>query len=160
MKRIFLLFFSLAWLFALTSAQTQDEPATASAIPRHAMLAEANWFILGSSYMFHSVGYEYEYWRSKRGTMQMGLRIGAGFSQDLPGGWISEFSLPVANRFSFGASAHRFEAALGAQISTAWYFPIWPILQLGYRHQPLHRGMIWRVHLGTLGLGASIGWSF
>ncbi len=160
MKRLLILLVGLNWLYSLAIAQTQADTANFAFAPRHAILVESSWFILSSSILFHSVGYEYEYWRSKRGRMQMGVRAGAGIIQDIPDSWASGLWVPVVNRFSFGANVHRFEAVLGASFLTSIFLPVFPIVQLGYRFQPPKRGTIWRAHLGVTGVGASVGWAF
>lgn len=160
MKRFLILLVIFSWLSLAAVAQTQAQVDSFASVPRHALLVESSWFVLSNSILFHSIGYEYEYWRSKRGRMQMGVRAGAGIIQDIPDAWVSGLWVPVVNRFSFGANAHRFEAVLGASFLTSIFLPVFPVVQLGYRYQPPERGMIWRVHVGVTGLGGSVGWAF
>jgi hypothetical protein len=161
MKRLLILLLGLSCLHSLSIAQTQPETVSFTSAPRHAVLAQSSWLFPGlENIFFHMVGYEYEYWRSKRGKMQMGVRSGVGFTQDLPGFWVVGLWLPVVNRFSFGAKAHRFELGLGIAYTTEVYLPLLPIVEVGYRYQPPKRGTIWRVYLGVTGLGGSVGRAF
>lgn len=161
MKHRFM-FLSCLWgLLALSSVWAQGEGSRPLVPARHAVIAESNWFFWGSgTVLFHTLTYEYEYWRGKNVPLQLGVRLGAGFQQDLPGYWVGGPWIPLAHRLSLGARTHRFECILGAAYTAHYYVPVWPLVQLGYRHQLPESGLIWRVHLGTTGVGASAGWAF
>jgi hypothetical protein len=72
---------------------------------------------------------------------------------------------PLTHQVHIGSGAHRFEASVGAAYvyvpgGTSLFLPLAPIIQAGYRYQPPGKGLVWRVHLGTPGIGASVGWAF
>ena len=87
----------------------------------------------------------------------------------LPGDYADEQSIfrwndvifPIAAMLQVGKTAHQFEVALGPVFTLDWaYFPVLPYLDVGYLYQPIRGGLSWRVHIGTPGLGASVGWAF
>ena len=111
-------------------------------------------------------GYEYAYGRSLDGYVQAGIGLGGGVGMPLeedPTFWLV---LPLTHHLSIGPGAHRFEACLGAAYEypanghSSLFLPILPIIQIGYRYQPPGQRLIWRVHIGSPGIGASVGWAF
>lgn len=63
-----------------------------------------------------------------------------------------------------GQGAHHFEARAGAaRVSNT--VPgdgayLYPLVQLGYRHQSPDQPLVWTASLGTTGLSGSVGWAF
>ncbi len=144
------------------------QPGSSNWVPssRHALWLEGDWFPDRSGpTLFSALGYEYTYGRTPDGYVQAGVRLGVGggmpLAKDQPTLWL----VPFTHQIHIGAGAHRFEGGLGAAYvyvpgGTSLVLPLAPIIQVGYRYQPRGQGLTWRVHVGSPGVGASVGWAF
>lgn len=110
-------------------------------------------------------GYEYAYGHTPDGYVQAGLRLGVGVGVPVQEDRQLVWLVPLTHHVSIGPGAHRFEASLGvAYVYATEYLslllPVLPIIQAGYRYQAPGKRWVGRVHVGSIGVGASVGWAF
>lgn len=106
-----------------------------------------------------SVNYEWEFWRTKNELLSLRLRSGLA-SVD-----VTAIGPPIAITALIGKGNSRLDVSLGAFVGV-WnlgygaYLVGWPIGELGYRFQKPEGGVMWKVKVGTTGIGAGVGWAF
>lgn len=152
----------------LLATVLQAQPGSSSRVPlsRHTLWLEGDWFPDRSGpTLFSAVGYEYTYGRTPDGYVQAGVRLGLAGGIPLREDQTLFWLVPLTHHLHIGSGAHRFEASIGAAYlyvpgGTSLVLPLAPIVQAGYRYQPRSRGLTWRVHVGSPGIGASVGWAF
>ena len=106
------------------------------------------------------VGYEYTYGRSQDGTLQGAVRLGLGTLGSFREMRVTNWAFPITHHLSIGSQAHRLETVIGAAYLTDSPLRFLPVVQIGYRYQPRSQGLTWRLHVGSPGVGASVGWAF
>lgn len=172
MKYFLLLSLSL-WGFILSSsaqvrvdtAQTHATARLPSRAPRSTLWLGATSYLSSGTGFLHHLYCDAALWESAKQRTRLGVRAGTWIGGDYANersvfSW-DEAMFPIAAMLQIGKTAHQFELALGPAFTLDWaYFPILPYLDVSYLYQPVRGGLSWRVHVGTPGLGASVGWAF
>lgn len=156
-------YFIIAFLFLMSSLTSKGQDETDLDPPQHGL------HVSGATLKFvgmYSVNYE----RSLLNAQFYKMNMSAG-----AGGWylskISEmahgYSIPVSFNNLVGNGNNFFEFDVGVRYtffnknSIDDLSPVYPILNLGYRHQKQNgKGLIFRAFIGASGIGIGIGKAF
>lgn len=106
-----------------------------------------------------SVNYEWEFFQSKNELLSLRLRSGISSLE------IVNIGPSIAITGLIGRGNSHLDVSLGAFVGI-WELGYgvslvgWPIGELGYRFQKPDGGLMWKVKVGTTGIGAGVGWAF
>jgi hypothetical protein len=112
-----------------------------------------------------SVYYERTLYYSRRLSFTGAAGVGAYYSDTNTGEYYG-CSVPVSLNAILGEENNHFEASLGARYTFGSNInkdisPFFPLFNLGYRYQqPRRKGFIFKVFVGTNGIGAAVGKAF
>lgn len=138
----------------------QHSPTTASnviSIEGAAFFAPwENFWTLGFTHAI--LAYERRFYSSKKGNVSLYGKTGVG---NISGLWGPQIGMTTL----IGKGNSHFDIGTGVMFpvldpSVRGSFNIWPIAELGYRFQKPEGGLMWKVKVGTTGIGAGVGWAF
>ena len=158
------------WGTDLARQETASSGQFPAKVPgRHSVLFEASSLILPYEDMWvswlglYSLTYEYRVFQTAGKGFSLSTKAGLGVLD------IAHYGLPIAISSQMGKKSGHFELSMGAMLSPIyigsndkvyWSFSAWPIAEIGYRYQKPEGGLVWKVKVGTTGLGAGVGWAF
>jgi hypothetical protein len=154
--------FYLILFFLLISSIANGQLRRRGIYTKNAVLPEISFLrYQGIAYLNYERILYYSEGFSFTGTTGLGA-----FYSSLNTGKFNGFSVPLSLNGIIGGGDNHFEASLGARYTFGSNInkdtsPIYPLINIGYRYQQSRgKGLIYRVFVGTNGIGAGVGKGF